>query len=143
MLRCLSAPRVALVRADERTEVQRVLSFDGPYVDGFNLDSIYIDVLCVKDVVVLVEHRDAQCHLRGCSPRCLNGGVVIRYEENGVSKSKMLHTVHRNLKSDLVPELVARIKWEIEHGATTVIDPENMVHALVQSQPAARSRATP
>lgn len=133
LLRCLKAPRVALIRADEKVEVKRVISFGGPLDNGFKVDRIYIDVACVYGVTVVVEHpSDVPCQRLGvCSPRCRNCGFLIRYEENGVRKSKMVLTMYKNLKSDLVPELVAKIKREIEHGTSTVIDPEEMVLSLL------------
>lgn len=114
----LKTPGMRHVRADERFPVRRAFYFPGTYVD----------VNCVEEVGVATTHPgDAACQSGGsCSSRCRNDNVIIRYEDKGVTKFQSV-----NVKDeDLIPELIARIVREVDHGTSTVIDPEKMLRAL-------------
>lgn len=118
LARCLEMPGAKLVRADERIEVRRALFYHWTF----------IDVLCVKDIVVAVWHH-ATCLKGGsCSRFCRNSGVDVRYESNGVS-NRVFFDVERE---DLIPELITRLQREVEHGTDSVIFPEKMLRALAQ-----------
>lgn len=136
--RCLKSPGASLVRDDDRIPVRRAVHFHGTYVD----------VSCVKEVGVSATHPSTAACQRGgsCSSFCRRENIFIRYESKGLSRFEPF-TVR---DVDLIPELIARIKREVEQGTDTVINPERMLRNLrdevglrLEEQRGAPSVATP